>query len=560
MRKRNILLPCTLITAMLISGCGAGAGGAAIESSAAYIASDKGSESGSDISEAITESTADGTEAAGGVSTVSFSDRDFRTEYDESTAVVIALNGSSAETTDSRAVSISGSTVTISDEGCYILSGELKGQLIIDAEKTDKIQLVLKNVSISSESSAAIYVRSADKVFITTAAGSENTLSNEGEYVAIDENNIDAVIYSKEDLTLNGEGILIINAAAGHGVVCKDELVITSGEYKIKVAEDGFSSNDGFGMAGGDIEISAGDDGIRSDGAVLIQDGVINITGSYEGIEGLTIDITGGKIDIVSSDDGMSATNGSGSTELNPGEGEPPSPGAQNQNVEMSEGGGRADRGGFELNGNPGKMQIPNQAEPPSGTPGAGMRPDANGNSNKGFGGRAMFSAQEGVYVSISGGVISIYADGDGIDSNGDLYISGGEIYISTSSGGADGSLDYDGEGIITGGILIGTGAAGMAQNLGQNSTQGSILLNTGENASGTQIVLKDSSGSELLSWVSKRSFSSVVISTADISSSGSYTLQCGDNETEISMDGYIYGSGGMGGGQRFGDKGMNKQ
>src|SRR5699024_5724378 len=151
-----------------------------------------------------------------------FTDRDVEIGYDEETSARITLSGNSASS-DSDAVQISGSTVTIKEEGTYILSGTLNdGMIVVGAEDTDKIQLVLDNVEITNSTSAAIYVLEADKVFITTASGSENTLANGGEYVAIDENNIDAVIFSKSDLTLNGAGTLTINAAAGHGVVSKD--------------------------------------------------------------------------------------------------------------------------------------------------------------------------------------------------------------------------------------------------------------------------------------------------------------------------------------------------
>ena len=154
-------------------------------------------------------------------------------------SAAIALNGSSAACDDSR-VSISGSTVTITGEGTYLLSGSLSnGQIVIDAEKTDKLHLVLNGVDINCDTSAAIYVKQADKVFVTLAADTENKLSNQSEFVAIDDNNIDSVIFSKEDLTLNRLGSLTIHAAYGHGIVSKDDLVVTSGTYEINAASHG---------------------------------------------------------------------------------------------------------------------------------------------------------------------------------------------------------------------------------------------------------------------------------------------------------------------------------
>ena len=146
-----------------------------------------------------------------------FSDRDKEVGYEESESVTVSLadDGSSCE---SDAVSITENTVTIKDEGTYVLSGALSdGMVIVDAEDTDKIQFVLKDVSISNAQSAALYVRAADKVFVTTASGTENTLENCGGYTAIDDNNIDAAVFSKSDLTFNGEGTLTITAQEGHG-------------------------------------------------------------------------------------------------------------------------------------------------------------------------------------------------------------------------------------------------------------------------------------------------------------------------------------------------------
>ena len=134
-------------------------------------------------------------------------------------------------------------------------------------------------------------MRSADKVFVTTAEGSENVLTNGGSYTAIDENNIDAVIFSKSDLTLNGEGTLKITAKEGHGVVSKDDLVLTSGTYEIEAASHGLSGKDSVRIGGGTYDITAGKDGIHGSntddtslGYVYIKDGTIHIQAEDDGI------------------------------------------------------------------------------------------------------------------------------------------------------------------------------------------------------------------------------------------------------------------------------------
>ena len=221
-----------------------------------------------------------------------FTDRDYETDYDEAGSVFIQLDGDSASAS-SDSVQISGSTVTITEEATYILSGTLEdGMVIVDAPDTAKIQLVLDGASIHSEASAALYVLEADKVFLTLADGSENTLSNGGAFTAIDENNIDGALFSKQDLTLNGTGALTVTSPAGHGIVCKDDLVMTGGTYTITSASHGLDANDSIRIAGGtSLTIDAGKDGLHAEnsddaslGFVYIADGVMMIESEGDGI------------------------------------------------------------------------------------------------------------------------------------------------------------------------------------------------------------------------------------------------------------------------------------
>ena len=158
--------------------------------------------------------------------------------------------------------------ITLLDEGTYLVSGSLTdGQIVVDADDTDKVQIVLAGADITCADSAAIYSKNADKVFLTLADGTENTLTNGGSYAAIDENNIDAVVFSKTDLTLNGSGNLTIDAQAGHGVVSKDELTITGGGYTVTTAEHGMTGKDSLAVAGGTFTITSGKDGLHAENA-----------------------------------------------------------------------------------------------------------------------------------------------------------------------------------------------------------------------------------------------------------------------------------------------------
>lgn len=174
--KRKVVLAFLLTGALVLSGC-------------SKTNSSNETSSGS----TSTDSSAQGIDVSN-----MFSDRDKEIGYDEENSTVIKLSDDST-TCDSDAVQISGNTVTIIDEGTYILSGTLTdGMVIVDAEDTDKVQLVLNGVDITSAESAAIYVREADKVFITTASDSKNTLTNGGTYTAIDDNNIDVAIFQNQ--------------------------------------------------------------------------------------------------------------------------------------------------------------------------------------------------------------------------------------------------------------------------------------------------------------------------------------------------------------------------
>lgn len=510
---------------------------------------------------------------------INFTDRDKSSEYDESSAVKITLNGSSAVVSGSG-VNISGSTVTITSAGTYIISGSLSdGQIVIAASDSDKVQLVLNNAEINCNTSAAVYVKSADKVFVTLPAGTTNSLGGGTEYVQTDDNTVDGVIFSKSDLTLNGTGTLKIDADYRHGIVTKDTLCITGGTYVIDAVKTCLAGKDGIKIldgsftltagskglnsgndddakegsiyiaggtftikseddsihadgsciiAGGTYTIAAGDDGIHANYDTVITDGSITITDSYEGIEGRRITVSGGTINLTASDDGINAATGGSSDEQR-------MPGGQ-----KGEFGGFGRQKGADLQSQDGQqsqeMQMPQDGQQPQEMQAPASRS----------------ASDDDVYVKITGGTITVNAGGDGIDSNGNLYITGGTVYVAGPTSNGDGALDYEGEASITGGTLIAAGSSGMAQGMGSNSTQCSMLVNLSETiAAGSVISLKDSSGNVLISWTSPKQFSSVVISTAELAQGSTYALVTGDTQTEVTLSSVATksGSAGFGGG-----------
>ena len=440
-----------------------------------------------------------------------FTDRDLSGDYEEKNAVSIELNGSSVSCSASS-VQVDGTTVTITQEGTYLLSGTLTdGQIIVDVDDSEKVQLVLDGVDITSASSAPIYVRQADKVFITLAENSENTLTAAGEFVAIDDNNIDAAIFSKDDLTLNGTGSLTISSPYGHGIVSKNDLVITGGTYNIDASEHGLSGKDSIRIAdgnititagedgihaknkedttlgyvyiaGGNITIASGDDGIHAEADCVLESCDIDITESCESIEGQVLLFRSGTYSIVSSDDGLNAASPTDTSSDDP------------------------------------------------------------------------MAVSSDCCIRIEGGDLLINAEGDGIDSNGNLLISGGSTIVYGPTTGADGALDYSGSAAITGGTIIALGNSGMAQNFGDESTQGSILSTFDSNLNvGDTVSIADADGNVLLTCTAEKVCNSVVFSSPDLTLDSTYTITFGDQSTEVTLSDSLISGGENGFGGGFG-------
>ena len=465
-----------------------------------------------------------------------FSKRDYKTEYEEN-CTSIKLKGTSA-TCDSNAVEIKGSTITILDEGTYVISGSLEnGMIIVNSEDVDKTQIVLKGASIHNEKGAAIYVKQADKVFLTLEKGTENTLSSGKTFDAMDGEEIDGVVYSMTDITLNGEGSLEIKSPGAHGIVSKDDLLITCGNYMIDSATHGLAANDMLGFAGGtfnivsgedslhcdtniyvkdgSFEINSKDDAIHADATLLIGGGKMNVTNSYEGLEALAIEILGGDIRIVSSDDGLNAAGGTDNSGFG-GMGNDQFGGQGGRpNGERPEGGRPEGQGG-----RPG-----GQGGAPGGQP--GEQNDMQEVGGMGGPGGMMGGSSDGS-VRIAGGTLYVKASGDGIDANGTLEITGGSVTICGPTQGDTATLDYDMTGVINGGTFIGTGGTMMAQSF-NDSKQGVIAVKVGNQAAGTQITLKDSSGKELLSATPELPFAIVILSSPEIEKGETYTITVGE-------------------------------
>lgn len=305
--KRAGILTTSMVIAFSLIGCGSG----------------NDTSRGATTTTSTSSSSTSGTATTNMVSSDLLSTRDLEQTVDLTSATNLEL--------------VSGEDITISEEGVYILSGDATDvTIIVEAADDAKVQIVLDGVTITNEEAPAIYVKTADKVFITTT-DSENSLEVTGTYVADGETNLDAVIFSSSDLTLNGVGTLKLTSNNGNGVTSKDDLKVTGGTYTINVGGDGLEANDSIVVYdgkftieagqdalhsendeddtvgyiyifGGTLNLSAADDGIRGTSFIEIEGGTINIKTSYEGIEATYILINGGTIDLYATNDGINAT------------------------------------------------------------------------------------------------------------------------------------------------------------------------------------------------------------------------------------------------------------
>ncbi|MCM1494686.1 MAG: carbohydrate-binding domain-containing protein, partial [Bacteroides sp.] len=220
-----------------------------------------------------------------------------------------------AITAGNHLVNIEEKGVTITGAGTYVVTGQLSdGYIVVDADKEDTVVLVLNGVDITCSDYAPIRILQAGEVTIYLAENTQNHLTDGKDYALENEDdNTDGVIFSKDDLKFDGEGILYINGNYKHGIVGKDDLVIQGGTYIIQAEKDGINVNDSIVIEGGCFTITAGSQGMHVDEILTVNDGEITIAESNEGLEGHQVIINGGVLDITASDDGINSNSGSAS-------------------------------------------------------------------------------------------------------------------------------------------------------------------------------------------------------------------------------------------------------
>ncbi|MDO4623463.1 MAG: carbohydrate-binding domain-containing protein [Eubacteriales bacterium] len=460
--------------------------------------------------------------------------------------------------------------LVIAQAGYYEVTGSLEnGSIIIDTADGAKVWLRLNGVEVNCEDDACIRINEADKVFLTLAENSENTLHSGSAFSeeAL-EDGTDGAIFAHDDLTINGSGALSITADYKYGIAANDELRITGGTIDITAAEDTIHVNEHCRITEASIILQAGDDAIHSESDIVIVSGTILINECYEGIEAPTIDILGGDITIYPRDDGINAGGGSDSFgNMNfgggfggfgggPGNSETASEDIQNSSEESEE---QAEKEQTEKSeGERPEMSGGEMPEMPNGgvTEKPGDSSEADTESTE--------TAEETVTptVTISGGSITIInkngMDADGIDSNGNVYINGGNVFISLNGGGTNNAIDYGSEnnGVfeINGGVVIAAGGATMLEEVSDTSSQVSFLYSTSGTTQASAVQVTDANGNELLSCEIPYAFQALLISTPELQLGDTVNLVIGDTNTEVALDKVVNSAGtGAGGMMEFG-------
>ena len=520
----------TLIAALGLTGCSTASGTTLTSGTSTVHSAVSGATAGTSTSNAAAGQTLD--------AQTHYTNEDLT--WDSSGEKAIDL----ANPTATDGVSVENGTITITSGGTYRLTGEYSGQVKIEAAKTDTVRLVLDNAKITNSTGAAINVVSAAEAIIYTAAGTTNTVADEANYTATGDDDPDAAIYSTANLTLAGEGSLSVEGsyeegihttgglviasgtlevnAANTGIKGKDYVDITGGIVNVTAAQDGIKSTNtddeslGFTrLSAGSVTVSAGDDGLKAPHTLEISGGTLNIEKSNEGIEAQYINILDGDVTVNSSDDGINASlkdsSSDTSSDTTSGTATTGQQTQQNQNgqVQQAPAGGGAAPGGSQ--GSTGQNQ--NMPQPPT----DGTMPG---------GGGGTFEVVDAA-INISGGTVTVNAEGDGIDSNGTATFSGGTVTVNGPAAGGNNALDSNGDLLLNGGTVTTGSTADMFEAPSSASTSGYLkITDSSALTQGSTVQVTDSSGTVVANYkITTSGVQLVLVSNKNIVKGQSYTV-----------------------------------
>ena len=587
----------TLLAALALTGCSTTSNALASGTTAAD----------SSVGTTATTSSATATDTAASSSSFSTNVKsgeklDVDTHYSEQdlswdTSSETAIDLSNPTATDG--VTVEDGTLTITKAGTYKLSGEYQGQIKVETADSDAVRLVLDNANITNSSGAALNVVNADEVILYSASGTTNTISDGADYAATGEDDPDAVVYSKADMTIAGEGTLKVNGNHEDGIHTSDGLVIASGTLEVNAANTGIKGKDYVDILGGTITVTAqqdgikstndtdegqgwtrlsngtvtvnaGDDGFKASRVVEISGGSLTVEQSDEGIEAQYINVSGGDVNVTSADDGMNAslkTSDSESTDSSANTSDTANQQQNNQQQGSLPGGQQSgtsnqqqqgmgqppamsgtSQDGTSQNGASGTAQQQNNTQnqgnqnmgQPPAMPGGNAQDGKSQNGTTGTGQQGMGQPPQGgmpgggggtfevidAAINVSGGHVTVNAEGDGIDSNGVTTLSGGTLIVNGPSQGGNAALDTNGDLLLNGATVLSGSTADMFEAPSTNSTSGYLkLTNSSGFEQGSTVQVADSSGKVVANYkVTKSNVQLVLVSSSSIVKGQSYT------------------------------------
>lgn len=459
---------------------------------------------------------------------IELDDEDKVSSWDDSSASHITLG--SQISSDSSSVEISGSTVTITKAGTYVMSGNVtEGNIIVNATDKGTVRLILNNASISNTTTAPIKVLDAKKVILTLADNTTNTITDSSRLST--EEDYSAAIYSKEDLIINGNGTLNVNAGYRNGIKSTDDCIIVSGTLNITSTEDGIIGKDLCGVVAGDINIKTNngaadttqthidnmdmgrggfgfnnnktttttDDtsesrkGIKAGNMLIINDGDITIDSDDDSVHcNSVIYIYGGTINAATGDDGVHADD---LLTVNGG----------TINITQCYEGIEAD----DIVINDGDISV--------------VSSDDGINSSDGS-------------ITINGGNLLINASGDGLDANGSIIINGGYIVVLGPTSDGDTAIDYDDSCTINGGTVMAFGSSGMLE-IPKGASNGACIVTAFTSVSGgSKYTLSDSNGNEILSYTPSKAYAAAIVYSDKITTGNTYDITAGSTTLSIEV------------------------
>jgi hypothetical protein len=535
----------------------------------------------------IDASAVDGTQNA---ETVLAANKSVHTAGSATDAVAVELTGSSA-TSSGEGVTVDGNTVTITAAGTYRISGQLDGQIVVNAPDAT-VTLILDGAEISSSTTAAIAATEVDQLVVSLADGSTNTLADASSYA--DDADVNAALFSAGDLTITGDGKLTVTGNGNDAIAGKDGLLVESGTVTVTAKDDGLRGKDYVAVSGGTITVTAGGDGLKADntedadsGYVSVSGGTVTVTSDGDGVDaatdivvtkgtlsikaggGHTVEpaddtsakglksgvitvLEGGTVTVDSSDDavhtdgavhfnGAKVTVASGDDGVH-AEGQQIIDGGFLEVTAAVEG---LEAATFVLND--GTVHVVSSDDGINGAGGTTGTDTADQGAPQGGGGPGGGEEVGDFSVTVNGGSLVIDSEGDGLDSNGVASITGGTVVVNGPEGNGNGALDVNGTFTVSGGTLLAAGSSGMVVTPSTDSGQGWISATLGSTiAAGTTVQITDGDGTVVATFVTGKSVQNITFSSSKITSGESYTIHTGGTATGASTGG-LAASGSLG-------------